>query len=452
MSSNTGHRCQSEPAAGLHVSIRRRPDPNGTRTFPDPDGAGERQQPRSTDFAPDFAPLQPQATIGNLSRRADVSYELDVFAACAKSRPRACQRAASAGSRGRSISACARAAVTTSRWRGLISEQQLLGSHVPSTRGRCSSRRTCITRGAAISDVQQAQAQLESAAPRRGDRLRRAQTACHRRADRPPDRRFVSPRARGAVICRSGGCPACPSGCWSAPESQRRSARCGGQCRIRVARAAYFPVLSLLGTAGVESTAPPTGSAPEPLLSVARSVDELFDGGLHAAQSAAAHAASTTVQLPRHGAHGLSDVETISPRCASCSARAKSGGRRHRHAGALDQQPALQGRAVTPRGVSTENAHSRHLRRSTSASAAPTPRAPVKAWRRLGNALTPDRRFGSRVGVEPPTRCGRRPRSAPVKCSADGAGRAGISLGTRVSLRLFLACGPRLDVASGLSW
>src|SRR6266850_4812804 len=62
---------------------------------------------------------------------------------------------------------------------------------------------------------------------------------------------------------------------------------------IGVARAAYFPVFSLLGTAGVESSAASNWiSAPSRFWSVGpQALMTLFDGGLHAAQSAAAHAA-----------------------------------------------------------------------------------------------------------------------------------------------------------------
>ena len=62
---------------------------------------------------------------------------------------------------------------------------------------------------------------------------------------------------------------------------------------IGVARAAYFPVFSLLGTAGVESTAGSTWiSAPSRFWSVGpQALLTLFDAGAHAAQSAAAHAA-----------------------------------------------------------------------------------------------------------------------------------------------------------------
>jgi outer membrane protein TolC len=63
--------------------------------------------------------------------------------------------------------------------------------------------------------------------------------------------------------------------------------------QIGVARAAYFPVFDLPGVAGLESTQASNWiSAPSRLWSIGPSaVFTVFDGGLHRAQSAQAHAA-----------------------------------------------------------------------------------------------------------------------------------------------------------------
>jgi len=60
-----------------------------------------------------------------------------------------------------------------------------------------------------------------------------------------------------------------------------------------VARAAYFPVFSLVGSGGVQSSSTSNWiSAPSEFWSLGpQAVLTLFAGGLHAAQSAAAHAA-----------------------------------------------------------------------------------------------------------------------------------------------------------------
>jgi NodT family efflux transporter outer membrane factor (OMF) lipoprotein len=62
---------------------------------------------------------------------------------------------------------------------------------------------------------------------------------------------------------------------------------------IGVARAAYFPVFSLVGSGGVQSSSTSNWiSAPSEFWSLGpQAVLTLFAGGLHAAQSAAAHAA-----------------------------------------------------------------------------------------------------------------------------------------------------------------
>jgi outer membrane protein TolC len=61
---------------------------------------------------------------------------------------------------------------------------------------------------------------------------------------------------------------------------------------IGVARAAYFPVLSLVGSAGVQSVNAATLlSAPSQFWAIGpQAVLTIFDGGLHRAQSQAAHA------------------------------------------------------------------------------------------------------------------------------------------------------------------
>jgi len=151
---------------------------------------------------------------------------------------------------------------------------------------------------AAISDVQQAQAVLETARTQAEDtRLRRAQTE-HAIAV------LVGREASGFSIgARSDDAfptpPVIDAGLPSqllerrpdVAAAERRVA--AANAGIGVARAAYFPVFDLLAAAGSQS--PSTASwltAPSRFWSIGpQAVLTLFDGGLHAAQSAAAHAA-----------------------------------------------------------------------------------------------------------------------------------------------------------------
>jgi NodT family efflux transporter outer membrane factor (OMF) lipoprotein len=151
---------------------------------------------------------------------------------------------------------------------------------------------------AAIADVQQAQAQLESARTQAEDtRLRRAQTE-HAIAV------LVGQEASGFTLSARNDetAPGMPQVDIGVPSQllERRPDVAAAERRVAaanaligVARAAYFPVLTLDGSAGWQSgttgtllTAPAQywTIGPQALLTV-------FDAGAHAAQSAQAHAA-----------------------------------------------------------------------------------------------------------------------------------------------------------------
>jgi NodT family efflux transporter outer membrane factor (OMF) lipoprotein len=150
---------------------------------------------------------------------------------------------------------------------------------------------------AALVDVDQAKAQLESALTQATDtRLHRAQTE-HAIAvlvgespstfhlDSRPLRLDVAPPAIDAGL---------PSALLErrpdVAAAERRVAAANAD--IGVARAAYFPVFNLFGTAGYESTQSSNWiSAPSRLWSIGPTAAlTIFDGGLHRAQSAQAHA------------------------------------------------------------------------------------------------------------------------------------------------------------------
>ncbi|HEX4619304.1 MAG TPA: efflux transporter outer membrane subunit, partial [Steroidobacteraceae bacterium] len=150
---------------------------------------------------------------------------------------------------------------------------------------------------AALSDVQQAQAQLETARTQAQDtRLRRAQTehaiAVLVGATATGFHLDAQPLAPDLALPRVD--PGLPSELLerrpdvAAAERRVAAANAG----IGVARAAYFPVFTLMGTAGQESTQSSNWlSAPSRFWSVGpQGLLTVFDAGLHAAQSAAAHA------------------------------------------------------------------------------------------------------------------------------------------------------------------
>jgi NodT family efflux transporter outer membrane factor (OMF) lipoprotein len=182
--------------------------------------------------------------------------------------------------------------------RGLDVEQQLL-DHTVSDYAHALQLTENLYKGgaAAIADVQQAQAQLESARTQAEDtRLRRAQSehAIAVLVGREPSDFSLSPAGTATFAALPNVDIGLPSQLVErrpdVAAAERRVA--AANATIGVARAAYFPVLDIIGNFGVQSlttstllTAPARywSIGPQALLTV-------FDGGLHAAQSAQAHA------------------------------------------------------------------------------------------------------------------------------------------------------------------
>jgi NodT family efflux transporter outer membrane factor (OMF) lipoprotein len=231
----------------------------------------------------------------------DLSYEIDLFGRIQSSvaGARATEQATAGDAAALDLSVHAELATDYFALHGLDAQQQLLDHTVADYAKALELTRNLYQGGAAaLADVQQAQAQLETARTQAQDtRLRRAQTehaiavlvgapATEFHLDaRPLERDVAIPRVN----------PGLPSELLerrpdvAAAERRVAAANAG----IGVARAAYFPVFTLLAGAGQESTqssnwlmAPSRfwSVGPEGLLTV-------FDAGLHAAQSAAAHAA-----------------------------------------------------------------------------------------------------------------------------------------------------------------
>jgi NodT family efflux transporter outer membrane factor (OMF) lipoprotein len=183
--------------------------------------------------------------------------------------------------------------------RGLDIEQRLLDRTVADYARALQLTENLYHGGAApLSDVQQARAQLELARTQAEDtRLRRAQTehAIAVLVGREASGFTLPARPDEAFGTLPGVAVGVPSQLLErrpdVAAAERRVA--AANAAIGVARAAYFPVLSILGTAGSQSTSTAKLlTAPAQYWSVGpQALLTVFDAGAHAAQSAAARAA-----------------------------------------------------------------------------------------------------------------------------------------------------------------
>ena len=228
----------------------------------------------------------------------DLSYEIDVFGRVRNTvaNARANEQATAGDVAALDLSLHAELATDYFTLRGLDLEQRFLDQTVADFSRALQLTQNLYKGGAAaIADVQQAQAQLESARTQAEDiRLRRALTehAIAVLVGKAPGDFALAPAPWRATL------PAVPLGVPSTllerrPDvaaAERRVA--AANANIGVARAAYFPVFDLLATAGSQaSTTPNWLTAPSQFWSIGpQALLTIFNGGLHAAQSAAAHA------------------------------------------------------------------------------------------------------------------------------------------------------------------
>ncbi|MGO9804688.1 MAG: efflux transporter outer membrane subunit [Steroidobacteraceae bacterium] len=256
----------------------------------------ERASINEPGFTPGAEPVYNTLIVGG-----DLSYEIDLFGRIRNTvaGARATEQATAGDAAALDLSEHAELATDYFTLRGLDAQQQLLDRTVADYAKALDLTRHLYQGGAAaLSDVQQAQAQLETARTQAEDtRLRRAQTehaiavlvgvaatGFHLDA-RPlePDLALpaVDPGLPSQLLERRPDVAA----------AERRVA--AANAGIGVARAAYFPVFTLTAGAGQESTQASNWlSAPSRFWSVGpQGVLTVFDAGLHAAQSAAAHAA-----------------------------------------------------------------------------------------------------------------------------------------------------------------
>ncbi|HVN45374.1 MAG TPA: efflux transporter outer membrane subunit [Steroidobacteraceae bacterium] len=230
----------------------------------------------------------------------DLSYEIDVFGRVRNTvaNARALEQASSGDVASLDLSLHAELASDYFTVRGLDIEQRFLDQTVADYARALELTENLFKGGAAaISDVQQAQSQLESARTQAEDtRLRRAQTehAIAVLIGQQPSGFSLGSRAEEALPAM----PAIATGVPSAllerrPDvaaAERRVA--AANANIGVARAAYFPVFDLVAEAGSQASSTANWlTAPARFWSIGpQAVLTLFNGGLRAAQSDQAHA------------------------------------------------------------------------------------------------------------------------------------------------------------------
>jgi NodT family efflux transporter outer membrane factor (OMF) lipoprotein len=268
--------------------------------FPELNAQASATRSKFSEYSSGFAPGKSR-TGNSFVLSGDLSYELDVFGRVRNTvaNARATEQASAGDLASLDLSLHAELATDYFTLRGLDIEQRLLDRTVADYARALSLTENLYHGGAAaIADVQQAQAQLETASTQAEDtRLRRAQTE-HAIAV------LVGEQASAFTLTASADetfrqLPAVNPGLPSqllerrpdVAAAERRVA--AANANIGVARAAFFPVFDLLGSAGWEGT---TGSnwlsAPASFWSIGpQAMLHVFNGGRYAAQSAAAHAA-----------------------------------------------------------------------------------------------------------------------------------------------------------------
>jgi len=249
-------------------------------------------------YVPGYTPGAPR-TGNTFIVGADLSYEIDVFGRVRNtvSGARANEQASAGDLAALDLSLQAELATDYFLLRGLDIEQELLDETVEDFRRSLELTQNLFQGGAAaIADVNQAQTQLETARTQAEEtRLRRAQTehAIAVLVGVEPTAFSLAAREDARLTVPSID-PGLPSQLLErrpdVAAAERRVA--AANAAIGVARAAYFPVFDLFGAAGSQATSTANWlTAPSRFWSLGpQAVLTLFDGGLHAAQSAAAHA------------------------------------------------------------------------------------------------------------------------------------------------------------------
>jgi NodT family efflux transporter outer membrane factor (OMF) lipoprotein len=249
--------------------------------------------------SPNFVPGAPNPE-NDFTVGAVLSYEIDLFGRVRNtvSGVRASEQASAGDVAALELSVQAELASDYFALRGLDAQQEFLDRTVTDyTRALTLTENLYHGGAAAVADVQQAEAQLETARTLAEDtRLRRAQTehAIAVLVGREASSFSLGPRPLETDVAPPAVDPGLPSQLLErrpdVSAAERRVA--SANASIGVARAAYFPTFSLAGALGLESTATSDWvQAPSRFWAVGpQAVLPLFNGGLYRAQTAAARA------------------------------------------------------------------------------------------------------------------------------------------------------------------
>jgi NodT family efflux transporter outer membrane factor (OMF) lipoprotein len=256
---------------------------------------------RTSQNSPKFPPgAEPVGN--NFDLEADLSYEIDVWGRVrnAVASAKATQQASAADLATLDLAIHAELANDYFSLRSQDRQQQLLDKTVEDySKALVLTQNLYAGGAAALTDVAQAQAQLETARTQAADvRLQRAQTehAIAVLLSRNPAAFHMDPNPLPGSAAPPSIDPGLPSALLErrpdVSAAERRTAAANAQ--IGVARAAYFPVFSLGAAAGFDSSSASNWlTAPSRLWSAgpAAGVLTVFDAGRHRAQSAQARAA-----------------------------------------------------------------------------------------------------------------------------------------------------------------
>jgi NodT family efflux transporter outer membrane factor (OMF) lipoprotein len=267
--------------------------------FPTLTAASSATRARASVNSPRFPPGS-EPVGNNFDLEADVSYEIDVWGRVrnAVASAKASQQASAADLATLNLAIHAELAADYFALRAADAQQALLDQTVADYTQSLKLTQNLYNGGAAaLTDVAQAQAQLESARTQAADvRLQRAQNehAVAVLLGENATTFHTEPGPLPAQLAPPPIDPGLPSSLLERrPDiaaAERRVAAANAQ--IGVARAAYFPVFSLAAAAGYDSTSSANWlTAPSRLWSVGPSgVLTLFDAGRHRAQTAQAQA------------------------------------------------------------------------------------------------------------------------------------------------------------------